>query len=1399
MPTLVEKLLQQGVETLGKKKAKKKEPIKQKKAVPVEPSAPETPSTSYFSKFIQDVEQQQTQNIADLEGLIKIGSPAFPDTELKPLSPAESKAGKEKFENQFKTPDSVAETLSLNKTPPFFQKAIDFNFLDKLTGGTPLKLQEGKEDVSALDVFLNQSAIGKAVYDSAKKVKGDTQKFIEEPTLGKGLGVIWGGMMTLLSPAAGLFEKAKGIPGVEPVLGGFEDIHQKVIIPTVDYALQPLPGESEFMKSIKQDFLKPAFSDILFMELLGVGIKGAKITAEGIRFKYGTESFTFKPSEAINAWEKSKAGEPPASLRDEAMVQYVEDASIQLKKTPSEITEVLKKMESLNKAEITAKIEKPYLKELKEKWKDATGTDIPQPLLDAASVSPTAKTHIQRLVDSAVSIFKEGKLIGLEGAPGGLPQTSLATPSAKQFETFSEKATDVEFTGLDDMKLIQDRLTGDVLGVQNRVGDKQLFPRPTPLEVKPDRGVAAAEVELERIETKKTEIEVFRDTVQGFTEQDLKDFDTIRGKMEGRALASGDVVALKGSEVGELATKVLEKVAEVVDPAMTDEAALDFVMKLPSRPEIAALERQIKTSGGIKGETVAQEIQGKFTDKFEHTAQELLKVKLGAEARGAKKGFIVGKKLLSDMHKELNSLTRKVLPAKDRRPFFTRIVNAKTAEAVSKIRGEITAKAAKIKEAKRKESLMKQIRKRVIALKKEKKLSDSNFSKLKEINGIRGLKGASEFQLEGLISDLKELKEFDIIVSKKQRAALEKLNVLPEDLLRKKVLTREQLKAKGIVGEKDIMHNMFIPPAYGKSAQPIVEVLRSSLAEASIATRADTNTFIEEYRKLVKASRKSRKMFQLVSQDNQVISKLEGDTSVELTPEQEALYQFTKDFYATVADFMTKEGRIRRNYFTHIKRGFLESWKEEGFVEAFKNAFRKSEDFRMDASIWENLEEIVANQKFNPFSLPRSKEGIPYTKDLSKAMEAYARIYFMKKNMDPMMPATNAIKSLVNLPRSNDFIKQYGQALSGRPMDLKQPKVMKKIINGFIGYTYWRFLALNWKAGLVNTVAGKMEAIIDQEIPNFLLGEARFFRKKGQDILKKQQVMDDDVIETSINMFEGTADKVKAAFFFNMRGGGRLPWGENWIQGAFYLGQLTKEEFKTGEITPERNREILDEIGNIQGPYRFFQKPVVARTALGRAFTQMKLWMFGKIGSRVKRYKATFGPEMLKSAWGEKKMNKAQRSTLKEMVMLGALIYLMLDDEGEDSKVKEVTETLLQDMFSFVDLTSWSWTIRTGAPSFGTLADVLDFFTAVGTGSVYKRDSKYGKEGDLKAIPKGIDLLPARKPVKALFEKYIKSRGEGEFDDVLSILEGDEFEDILGDEDFNEIFDLIDEDFKDIL
>lgn len=309
----------------------------------------------------------------------------------------------------------------------------------------------------------------------------------------------------------------------------------------------------------------------------------------------------------------------------------------------------------------------------------------------------------QQLGEVKIGSIKEGRLLGLEGVPGGLPQTSLATPSAKQFNTYKEKST-IEFEGFDDMKLIQDRTTGDVIGVQNRQGEKEMFPRPVGLEPKPQRGKKAAEAELTRImeDTAKKEavIEQMKEKVSGFSKEETKFLNKISERLQGKTIQEGDLETARAM-IGLDLEIAIEKMREVVDPSMGDEEAFTMLREetFPSLRKIKSLKKEVEAVRKEYGQPEPTKRMTRIKEKkVELTEKDYIKRITKAQERASKAGEAFGKKTVREMHKDLTALVKEVIPPKDQGSLLSRITSVSTTKGLERVNDAIMEKAAAVKE-----------------------------------------------------------------------------------------------------------------------------------------------------------------------------------------------------------------------------------------------------------------------------------------------------------------------------------------------------------------------------------------------------------------------------------------------------------------------------------------------------------------------------------------------------------------------------------------------------------------------------------------------------------------------------------------------------------------------------
>ena len=133
-----------------------------------------------------------------------------------------------------------------------------------------------------------------------------------------------------------------------------------------------------------------------------------------------------------------------------------------------------------------------------------------------------------------------------------------------------------------------------------------------------------------------------------------------------------------------------------------------------------------------------------------------------------------------------------------------------------------------------------------------------------------------------------------------------------------------------------------------------------------------------------------------------------------------------------------------------------------------------------------------------------------------------------------------------------------------------------KAVKFLVRWTAVVHLGFSAAVGVGNILAGKYQELRARGGKQFALGEKRFWTSitkdgwRGMDILKKYRI-----IEMSFTDVVGEKDA-----FSKIEGLAYLPMelSERWIQGAAFLGQMTQEEFRTGEISEQRVMEINNRI-----------------------------------------------------------------------------------------------------------------------------------------------------------------------------------------------------------------------------
>jgi hypothetical protein len=334
-----------------------------------------------------------------------------------------------------------------------------------------------------------------------------------------------------------------------------------------------------------------------------------------------------------------------------------------------------------------------------------------------------------------------------------------------------------------------------------------------------------------------------------------------------------------------------------------------------------------------------------------------------------------------------------------------------------------------------------------------------------------------------------------------------------------------------------------------------------------------------------------------------------------------------------------------------------------------------------------------------------------------------------------------------------------------------------------IRWTALIHLGFSAAVGVGNILAGKYQELRAKGGKNFIKGERRFWTSlKGRndwaamDILKRHRV-----VEMSFSDVVGQKDefsKIESLAFLPME------LSERWIQGAAFLGELSEEEYqkalndKDYMIDEETVMKINATISTMHGEgYTQLDQRLLSMYSLGIAAQQFKRWFITLVYNRFKPEDIDrFGRESIGSYragyefvnrmfTGEVKLSELQEefralpefkqraiiSLLNGIGMTAMLLLVGAMSDDEDLYSKNI-QKLSNDAMIFTDTNRFvNYTLPPASISTGRNA--MQFMRELSTFERFKRDSKYGDAGDLKARGTLRKILPFQDVTEKLLER----------------------------------------------
>jgi len=465
---------------------------------------------------------------------------------------------------------------------------------------------------------------------------------------------------------------------------------------------------------------------------------------------------------------------------------------------------------------------------------------------------------------------------------------------------------------------------------------------------------------------------------------------------------------------------------------------------------------------------------------------------------------------------------------------------------------------------------------------------------------------------------------------------------------------------------------------------PLYKVMVDNVMEAEIQAGMRLHEIKLEANKLFKEARQSRKrtfLSKLSPTDKIIFDYLESPEDIKkeiakrMTPAEYKAALYVREKYSEMRDYLSTQrvmDKFRNNYVTHIKRPFLESLLErgegvsiwKGFKEAIIELFNQ---YNQDKTIFNILDgktgEILPLEKFFKFSISRKGNLIP-TKNVLKAFLTYTNTFEKKRQFDSFIPKidifAHALSSEKLTPRGliyddslKRFVKMWLNSKKGRTMDLgfiKQGDNIDWFIRSGIAITRMLDLGASIPIGLASQVGEQSFNFIASGPKKYIIGKARYKTKQGKTIVKKyESFIGESFIEKMRDTSKDIGDKTGELFFGLFSAANRKAFAE------FLLANMTKEEFRLGELSKERTTELVKEFSRyhvVPG-----QKSLVGKTAVGALGTQYKSWAVPPLHTTIDNISKII--EMAKAKEFKKTAKSKEFQELLRGTLLTALILLL--------------------------------------------------------------------------------------------------------------------------------------------
>jgi len=530
------------------------------------------------------------------------------------------------------------------------------------------------------------------------------------------------------------------------------------------------------------------------------------------------------------------------------------------------------------------------------------------------------------------------------------------------------------------------------------------------------------------------------------------------------------------------------------------------------------------------------------------------------------------------------------------------------------------------------------------------------FQKGDEFLSVRKLEVVDRTELKG-IKTWREARE----------RLSEKLGVPVKELQSIKVSEFDRFRYETGLAEKNIFYKMMVEETAKRMLVSEAEYLKIEKDIFALAKKLKgVGFFVPQHKNI-------RKFMEAPANEK---------AEVGLSEAEMAMAEYMTRHFSDARDYLLQIEAMnmgKENYFTHVRRGILEATKEDGIIKAVKEQF---ESYKLDEQAFNILDketgQILAMDKFFKFAMHRTGKLKP-TENVVKAFLTYMRTFKKKQALDEITPLIDIYahaltpkgmtkKGLLLHGNLIKFVKEWINTQKGRHITLiaKQNGKIDAALRAIKMFTSLRDLGLNIPVSVATEVGEQITTYQLLGKRKFVVGKLRQNTKQGKSIIEKyRNLIGKNPWEELAEPAKEVGDRLMEGIFVLFKDASVRS------NKTFLLGSLSKEEFKAGEISPEKLAALRTELGR----YRMVggMKSVIGATPEGRAYTQYKRWAIPILRTTIQNL-GNLGKKLTfqKPSEAEFKKSMVELYRLVEITAFVMLTFGMVRDEDDESFVGKI-------------------------------------------------------------------------------------------------------------------------------